>query len=153
VAALDRANAAQSALLTAVAGTSTSWDFLAAIGLRETAFQNLTEVDGAGVGVGVFQLTVSSTSGVTAAQAGDFTFSASYAANMLSSNMATLAAKYPNLTPAQLWQATAASYNFGTKNISGNPTTIDVGTAGGNYGSNVMGLMTCFPVNNGLPFN
>ena len=150
VAALNRANAAEGALLTAVAGTSISWDFLAAIGLRETGFQNLTEVDGAGGGVGVFQLTVSPTSGVTAAQAGNFIFSAGYAANLLNSDMSTLAAEYPNLTMAQLWQATAASYNFGTRSISGNPTTIDVGTTGGNYGSNVMQLMTCFPVSNGI---
>ena len=63
---------------------------------------------------------------------------------MLATNMATLAAKYPNLRPAQLLQATAASYNFGTGNISGNPGTIDVGTAGNNYGSNVLNLMDCF---------
>ena len=63
---------------------------------------------------------------------------------MLATNMATLGAKYPNLSPAQLLQATAASYNFGTGNISGNPNTIDVGTTGNNCGSNVVNLMDCF---------
>jgi hypothetical protein len=69
---------------------------------------------------------------------------ANYAANLLASNMATLAAAHPNLDAAHLLQATAASYNFGTGNISGNPNTIDVGTAGNNYGSNVLDLMDCF---------
>jgi hypothetical protein len=41
-------------------------------------------------------------------------------------------------------QLTRLTYNFGTGNISGNPNTIDVGSTGGNYGSNVLGLMTCF---------
>jgi hypothetical protein len=58
--------------------------------------------------------------------------------------MDTLAAAHPNLNPTQLLQATAASYNFGTGNISGNPNTIDVGTTGGNYGANVLLLMDCF---------
>lgn len=44
----------------------------------------------------------------------------------------------------QLLQATAASYNFGTSNISGNPNTIDAGSANDNYGTNVMNLMDCF---------
>jgi len=58
--------------------------------------------------------------------------------------MATLAARFPNFTSEQLLQATAASYNFGTSNISGNPNTIDKGTTGNNYGSNVLLLMDCF---------
>jgi hypothetical protein len=118
---------------------------LAAIGIRESGLNNdKAEVDGAGLGVGIFQLTVSPTSGVTAEQAKDLTFSANYAAKMLGTNMATLAAAHPNLTPNQLLQATAASYNFGTGNISGNPDTIDRGSALGNYGSNVIDLMKCF---------
>jgi hypothetical protein len=63
---------------------------------------------------------------------------------MLISNMADLQSSYPNLTQAQLLQATAASYNFGVSNISGNPNTIDTGTTGNNYGSNVVNLMSCF---------
>jgi len=53
-----------------------------------------------------------------------------------------------------LTQATAASYNMGVfnpstgrPNFTGNPGTIDQGTAGpngGNYGSNVVALMNCF---------
>ena len=145
LATLNRAMAAESTLVAATAGTSISWEMLAAIGVRESAFQNITEADGAGVGVGVFQITVSSTSGVTAAQAGNLASAAGIAANMLNFNMTYLAGAFQNFTPGELLQATAASYNFGTKNISGNPNTIDVGTTGGNYGSNVVQLMNCFP--------
>ncbi len=42
----------------------------------------------------------------------------------------------------------AASYNFGTSQISGNSVKIDWGTAPGgalgNYGSNMVNLMDCF---------
>jgi len=50
-----------------------------------------------------------------------------------------------------LLQATAASYNMalinkrtGQPNFSGDPNTIDQRTAHDNYGSNIIGLMTCF---------
>ncbi len=81
---------------------------------------------------------------VSVQQAFDPTWAANYAANMLSNNSDTLAANFPNFTPTQLTQATAASYNFGTSNISGNPNTIDVRTTGNNYGSDVLLLMDCF---------
>jgi hypothetical protein len=45
--------------------------------------------------------------------------------------------------PAQLLQATAASYNFGTKNIWGCAKKIDEGTTYGNYSSNVVNRMDC----------
>jgi len=66
---------------------------------------------------------------------------------MLAQNMETLASNFPNFTPNELLQATAASINIGTdkkKGISGNPLKIDNGTAGGNYGSNILNLMDCF---------
>lgn len=148
LAALTSADAAQSTLQAATSGTSISWIMVAAIGIRESGFQNRTEVDGAGLGVGIFQISVPG-SGLTKDQAGNLTTAANYAAQLLNSNMATLAAKFPNFTPAQLLQATAASYNFGTGNISGNPSTIDAGSAPapkapGNYGSNIVNLMNCF---------
>ena len=117
---------------------------LAAIGVRETGFQDISEADGAGVGVGVFQITVTRTNGVTAANANNLAWAASYAANMLHDNMTTLAQEYPNLTPDQLLQATAASYNLGVRGISGNPNTIDQGSANNNYGANILQLMKCF---------
>jgi hypothetical protein len=92
----------------------------------------------------VFQVDLGKNPDVTSAQAYNITFAANFAANMLATNGATLARRHPNLNPAQLLQATAASYNFGTGNISGDPNSIDVGTSGGNFGSNVVGLMSCF---------
>lgn len=117
---------------------------LAAIGVRETNFRNVQETlkgGGKGPGMGVFQLT--NQPGVTEAQAFKIPFAANYAAGMLSSNMKALSQAF-SFTSSQLLQATAAAYNFGVGNISGNPNTIDVGTTGGNYGSTVVGMMACF---------
>jgi hypothetical protein len=144
-AAVKRALAAESTLESAVQGTGIDWTMLAAIGIRESGFLNVSEKDGAGVGVGVFQITVKPGNGVTAEEAGNLTWAADYAANMLGTNLLTLAKNFPKFTVDQLLQATAASFNFGTGNISGNPKTIDVGSANGNYGSNVMNIMNnCF---------
>jgi RHS repeat-associated protein len=141
---VQRAKGSWEILSQAATSHSIPTGFLAAIGVRETGFMNIPE-RGGGRGMGVFQLT--NQPGVTSAQAYNLSFSANYAANMLSSNMNYLSAKF-DFTPAQLLQATAASYNFGRGNISGNPATIDVGTAPGgnlgNYGSNVIDLMSCF---------
>jgi RHS repeat-associated protein len=116
---------------------------LGAIGIRETGFRNISQ-SGGGQGAGIFQIDLGQNPNVTAAQAFNPAWAANYAANMLSSNMGYLAAKFPNLTPSQLLQATAASYNLGRGGISGNPNTIDIGTPGNNYGSNVLLLMDCF---------
>jgi RHS repeat-associated protein len=140
-AAVARANSSMSTLSQAASANGIDPALLAAIGVRETGFQNVAQVGGGG-GMGVFQLT--NQRGVSAAQAFNLSFSANYAAGMLSSNMASLSSAFPSFTSSQLLQATAASYNFGLTNISGNPNTIDVGTTGGNYGSNVVGLMSCF---------
>jgi RHS repeat-associated protein len=118
-------------------------NLLAAIGVRETGYRN-TRQRGGGQGAGIFQIDLGQNPSVTTTQAFNPAFAANFAASMLAANLATLAAEYPNFTPAQLLQATAASYNFGTGNISGNPNTIDVGSSGGNYGSNVVNLMSCF---------
>jgi beta-mannanase len=93
------------------------------------------------VGVGVYQITVSAKSGVTATQASNLAWASNYAANMLSSNMNYLAMKFQNFNWSQLQQATAASYNLGKYGISGNPNTIDVGSnPNDSYGSIVLGL-------------
>lgn len=115
---------------------------LGAIGLRESGYRNIDQPDG--LGRGIFQIDLGAHPDVTEAQAHDLAFSADYAAALLASNMATLRAEFPDFTAEQLTQATAASYNFGTDDISGNPATIDVGTTGGNYGSNVVALMDAF---------
>ena len=74
----------------------------------------------------------------------NLTWAAGWAAKRLADNRANLAANHPALTDHYLLQATAASWNLGLGGISGNPDTIDVGSAHNNYGSNVLGLMDCF---------
>jgi uncharacterized protein RhaS with RHS repeats len=116
---------------------------LAAVGVRETGFQNIWQ-SGGGMGAGVFQIDLGINSDITPDQAFNVAFAANYAAGMLASNQARLASKFSRFTSGQLMQATAASYNFGVRNISGNPATIDRGSSRNNYGSNVVGLMSCF---------
>jgi RHS repeat-associated protein len=143
-AAVTRAYANWPTIRSAASDNGIDPALLAAVGVRETGFRNIAQIGG-GNGRGVFQIDVGENPDVTLAQAYNIPFAANFAANMLATNKATLAAAHPNLDSTQLLQATAASYNFGTPNISGNPNTIDVGTQGNNYGSNVLGLMTCFP--------
>jgi RHS repeat-associated protein len=141
--ALSRVSDSWGVIQGAAAVNGTDPNLLAAIAIRESGFQNIAQEGG--LGRGVFQIDVGQNPSVTEAQANDVTYSANFAANMLATNMSTLASRYPNLTPPQLLQATAASYNFGTGNISGNPNTIDNGSAGNNYGSNVLDIMRyCF---------
>lgn len=116
---------------------------LAAIGVRETGFQNIWQYGG-GAGAGVFQIDLSAHPNVTPAEAFNISWAANYAAGMLSSHESAIRSRFSDFTKTQILQATAASYNFGIKNISGNPDTTDQGTAHNNYGSNVMGLMQCF---------
>jgi RHS repeat-associated protein len=123
---------------------------LGAVGVRESGMQNIAQYGG-GQGAGVFQIDLGANPGVQPAQAYNVDYAANFSANMLSSNMSFLAGAHPNFNSNQLAQATAATYNMGLgthpkgKNISGNPNTIDKGTTGGNYGSNVVALMNnCF---------
>jgi hypothetical protein len=115
---------------------------LAAVGVRETGFQNIDQKNG--YGRGVFQIDIGANPSVSAAQARNLVFASNWAATALSANFAALKSAFLNFDPTHLLQATAASYNFGLTNISGNPNTIDVGTTGGNYGGNVVQLMSCF---------
>jgi len=116
---------------------------LFAVGIRETGFQNVKQTGG-GDGRGVFQIDIGKNPHVSESQAMDMQFSANFAANMLSNNKSYLQRKFTNFNAQQLLQATAASYNFGTGNISGNPNTIDKGSSHNNYGSNILDLMDCF---------
>jgi RHS repeat-associated protein len=141
--AIDRANDIWDILQAAADANNVDPALLAAITVRETGARNIPE-QGGGQGRGYFQIDLGAHPKVTEAQAFDPTFAANYAAKLLDSNMDKIAAAHPNLNPAQLLQATAASYNFGTGNISGNPNTIDVGTTGNNYGINILLLMDCF---------
>jgi RHS repeat-associated protein len=127
-------------------------NLLAAVGVRESGLPaNPDVVQANGNGRGLFQIDLGGNPNVSTAQAFDPTSSANFAAGMLSSNMSFLANAHPNFNGVQLAQATAATYNMGLgnhpvgKNISGNPNTIDAGTTGGNYGSNVVAIsVDCF---------
>ena len=142
--ALARVNENWATVQRAAAAHGINPNLLAAIAVRETGFKNIAQLGG-GEGAGVFQIDLGENPSVTPSQAYNIAAAANFAAAMLSKNKARLAASYPHLTPLQLLQATAASYNFGTRHIHGNPDTIDAGTAGNNYGSNVLNLTThCF---------
>jgi hypothetical protein len=139
--AISRAEAAWS-VLSKAAQNLISTRLLAAIGVRESGFRNVREVGG-GRGRGVFQVTGN---GVSDANAYDLPWSATWAAQKLNSDFNYLRLKFPGFTEIRLTQATAASYNFYRTNIWGDPATIDRGTAGHNYGSNVLMIgATCFP--------
>jgi RHS repeat-associated protein len=114
-----------------VGGADITWELLAAIGIEETGFRNIPQAGG-GQGAGVFQIDLGANPSVSRSQAFDIQWSADWAANYLYNNMTYLATQFPNLSPTQLLQATAASYNLGPGGISGNPNTIDVGTTPGN---------------------
>jgi hypothetical protein len=144
IAALNRALAKMDLLTTAAGAHGIDPALLGAIALRASGYKNIPQIGG-GLGRGIFQIDIGKNPSVTEDQAYDPTFAANWGATRLAKNFATLAADHPNLDAAHLMQATAASWNLGTGGISGNPDTIDVGSAGGNYGSNVMNLMECFP--------
>jgi RHS repeat-associated protein len=121
---------------------------LAAVGVRESGFTDAIQSNGNGVGY--FQIDIGKNPSVTQSQALDLSYSANWVANRLSNNMASLSSSFQNFTSSQLMQATFTSYNMGLGGISGNPDTIDVGSAPaphapGNYGSNVLNIMNyCF---------
>lgn len=141
--AVQNAEANWVSIQNAVADSSIDPALVAAIGIRETGFTNIAQIGG-GQGAGVFQIDLGANPSISTTQAYNVPFAANIAAAMLNRNMSILASSHPNFTKNQLLQATAASYNFGTGNITGNPSTIDTGTTGNNYGSNVVNLMSCF---------
>jgi uncharacterized protein RhaS with RHS repeats len=143
--AVDRANANWNTLVSAAADNGIDPAMLAAVGVRETSFQNIAQMGG-GNGAGVFQIDLGENPLVPSSSAYDVTYAANYAAAMLADNMQIIAALDPNFDSAELMHATAASYNLGPykKGISGNPATIDNDSAHNNYGQNVLDLMSCF---------
>jgi len=129
--AVDRAAANWNTIVSAANAHNIDPALLAAIGVRETGFRDINQIGG-GDGRGVFQIDIGKHPDVSEAQANDLNFAANYAANLLQQNMQTLANNFPNFTPAQLEQATAASYNSGPatsraiplRSIKGRPRTI-----------------------------
>ena len=130
----------------AEAGRNTRVDpaYLAAVGIRESNFENIRE-RGGGAGIGVFQLT--NRPGVSEAQAFDIGFSANYAGRMLRENFDFFSdqRRFPDFNQRDAARAAIAAYNFGPSEISGNPATIDRGTPGNNYSTTVILVATkCF---------
>ncbi len=143
MAGVQRALANWPTLQTAADNAHIDASLLAAVALRETDFQNISQIGG-GQGQGVFQIDIGAHPDVTSAQAFDIGWAAQYAANMLAANLQDIQSQFPQLTRDQLMQATAAAYNFGVSNISGDPSRIDIGTTRGNYGTSVLNLQRCF---------
>ena len=141
VGALNRAIADQMLLKMAAEQAGIDWKLLGAIGIRESGFKNTLQPNGKGGGI--FQIDLGQNPSVTTSQASDAVFAATWAATKLATDMSGLASAYPAFTSMQLLQATAASYNFRTGNISGDPASIDIGTTRNNYGQNVLDLMDC----------
>jgi RHS repeat-associated protein len=149
IGALNRALGAKDMLQALTVGSVIDWEMLAAIGIRESHFQNKMGdriPDSNGVlhwGRGIFQID-SQHSEVSDTQAFDATWAAGWAFSRLKTNYALLLPKSGNFDSDQFKQALAASYNIGAGGISGDPTKIDKGTWNGNYGSNIVDLMDCF---------
>ena len=125
---ISRANAAGGTIDSVASANNIPPALLAATGVHETDFRDVQETlrgGGAGPGMGVFQLT--NQPGVSAAQAFNVSYSANYAAGMLSYNSSYLAQRYPSMTPTQLLQGAAAGHNKGVNRVK--PGHIDSKTA------------------------
>jgi membrane-bound lytic murein transglycosylase MltF len=155
VAALNRAMAAESTLVAATAGTPITWQFLAAIGIRESGFQNKNQ-NGGGGGVGVFQIDLTRNPNVTAAEANSLSWSAAWAAQYLNTNLNALIKAIPMIdgpAPNYLWMD-ISSYNTGLQGQinwykSGQSPDYHTAPQGNgqyrnDYGSNVLNLLDCF---------
>ena len=153
---LNKATAAESTLETATGSTSVDWTMLAAIGIYETGWVARNENDGAGVGVGIFQIT---NGGAAAMQ---LSSALQTAVQMLGSNLAQISQALPSLSPGLLTQALADSWNAGaqgvinrinagespdyhTSPIFSNGVVVGYrGGGSGQYGSDILKLMDCF---------
>ena len=157
LAALKRAVGAASTLAAAANAEGVDWTILAAIGIYETGFLPKNESDGAGVGVGVFQIT---NGGDTAMS---FPWAADLAASMLRDNLNQISKALPNLSGVSLTQALADSWNLGAVGVinnikaglspdyhsspiykNGHPSGQYRGGGTGQYGSDILEIMDCF---------
>ena len=154
LAAINRANADAATFQTAVLGTNISWETLAGIAIEESGVQDINQNGGPGHGVGVFQITVTPTSGVTAAQANDLMWASDWSAQYLFSNELYIAKHIQGLSSSQLLWMTVSSFNTGAGgqikryNRGESPdyhtSPRGDGTFGDKYGQTVLGLMKCF---------
>ena len=110
---LNRALTKKDVLVTAANQNGVDWGLLGAIGIIESGFRGGNEIAGTGVGVGVFQITVTRKSGVTATQANNLAWAANWTAGELARNASNLAAAIPGLSADNLAWMVAASHNTG----------------------------------------
>jgi RHS repeat-associated protein len=155
--ALERARAYKDTLKAAAAANGVDWTVLAAIGIYESGFESRKEEDGAGLGVGIFQINNGGAAASTMPAA------ANLAAGMLAENLKQISKALPNLTPAVLTQALADSWNAGPSRVINNmkagrspdyqtsPIIVNGKKTGkyrgggeGEYGSVIQQLMDCF---------
>ena len=129
---------------------------MAAIGIYESKFTPGNEKDGAGVGVGIFQITNGGSAAIDLASA------ANLAAGILATNLETISRALPDLSPQLLTQAVADSWNAGAQGVinrinagrSPDYHTSPIMSNGvvegyrgggtGQYGSDILKLMQCF---------
>jgi Transglycosylase SLT domain len=143
MAAIDRANANFDVLFTAADANGIPWQWLAAIAIEESQFQNINQRGGKGVGV--FQIDLGRNPGVTAAQAQDLAFAADWAAKYLATNYNALQKR--GLSGNTLLDATFDSYNAGLGGVTrvltrgGFP---DNASYNGQYGGTALNLTKCF---------
>ena len=153
--ALNRAWSVQGMLQTATAGTSVDWTMLAAIGIRESGFQNINQTNGQGVGF--FQIDLGQNPSVTAANASNLVWSANWAVQYLAARIPAVANALQGLNGAAIagWSgvgsifdiSVADTYNLGlgrVKSFLSHQLDPDLGTTGENYGQNIWQLMQCF---------
>jgi hypothetical protein len=121
---------------------------LAAIGIRESAFQ-VRDQPPPGKGVGVFQIDLGQNPSVTHDNASDTAWAANWAAIYLAANASQLAQNYLGLDATTFAQALASSYNHGLGQVSknlNNGVSVDLNSKGvdNGYGKNVVQLTDCF---------
>jgi RHS repeat-associated protein len=145
-AAVDRALASKDALKAAADAYGLDWAVLAAIGVRETGFQNVNSANGM---YGVFQINIAA-NGVSAQDADDIAIAAGIAAGILAGaerrfGKAASAAGVDPLLPALGFYDGESSRTVRHALASKNPLgALDRASDGHNYVSNVLDLVDCF---------
>lgn len=133
------------------------WTLLAAIGIRESGFQNVNQVGG-GAGVGVFQIDLSQNPSVSRETAESLELSANWVGAALADMMGGLTRDF-NLAGPNLEAFAVSAHNTGRgramsalHRLQGqgiapqdlDPFSLDRYTAHGNYTAHVANLRSCF---------
>lgn len=158
--ALERANAAWDTLLNAAGGNKALASIFAAIGIRESGFENVKEKGGGG-GRGIFQIDITQNPDVTEAQASNIEFAANWMYNFLDTQYkrATAAGTSSLIaTGAAIHAYNSGSLVFRGKDLvekqkqqlknaneKGDTSLLNKGTTGNNYVTNVFDIaFNCF---------